>query len=86
MAASPYESSKADVHDKDLGVYLSNAFTRTFRRQVVANPKISVYDLYKELALTTVGSHVSIYNNANYGSIYTQTLAEYLSSKMGNGD
>ncbi len=25
-AANPYEYSMADVHDKDLGVYLSNAF------------------------------------------------------------
>jgi len=76
-AASPYESSKADVHDKDLGIYLSNAFTRTFRRQISNNPGIIIYDLYKELARTTVGSHVSIYNNNNYGSIYTEDLAEY---------
>jgi len=52
----------------------------------VANPRISIYDLYKELARSTVGSHVSIYNNANYGSIYTHTLAEYLSSTAEGGE
>ena len=76
-AASPHETSKADVHDRDLGVYLSNAFARTFRRVINANPQVSVYDLYKELARTTTGSHVNIYNNAQYGSVYTETMQDY---------
>ena len=33
--------------------------------------------LYKELARTTTGSHVNIYNNAQYGSVYTETMQDY---------
>lgn len=76
-AASPNETSKADVHDRDLGVYLSNAFARTFRRGINANPGVSIYDLYKELARTTTGSHVTLYNNAQYGSVYSETMRDY---------
>lgn len=77
-AANPNETSKADVHDRDLGVYLSNAFARTFRREVNANNNITVYELYKQLSRTTTGSHVTIYNNSNYGSVYDETMSEFL--------
>jgi hypothetical protein len=76
-AANPYESSKADVHSRELGVYLSNAFARTFRDCIVADNRITIYDLYKELASTTNGSHVSIYNHAQYGSVYTENMEDY---------
>ena len=58
-------------------MYLSNAFARTFRREVNGNKDITVYDLYKELARTTTGSHVTIYNNESYGSVYTETMQEF---------
>jgi glycosylphosphatidylinositol transamidase (GPIT) subunit GPI8 len=77
-AANAIESSKADVHDRDLGVYLSNAFSRTFRRTVEAKPNITIYDLYRELFKTTQGSHVSIYNQKQYGSVYTENMGEFL--------
>ena len=76
-AANPNESSKADVHDRDLGVYLSNAFARTFRQEINRNNKITVYDLFKELAKTTTGSHVTIYNNDLYGSVYKETMKDF---------
>jgi glycosylphosphatidylinositol transamidase (GPIT) subunit GPI8 len=76
-AATPYESSKADIYDGTLGVYLSNAFARTFRRQIDNDCDISIYDLYRELARTTPGSHVSIYNQAEFGSVYTETMREF---------
>jgi len=77
-AANPDETSKADVHDRNLGVYLSNAFARTFRREVNGNNAISIYDLYKQLARTTTGSHVTIYNNSFYGPVYSETMDEFL--------
>ena len=76
-AANPRETSKADVHDRELGVYLSNAYARTFRKYVNQNNQITLRDLYIELAKTTNGSHVSIYNERNYGSVYTNTMADY---------
>ena len=76
-AANPRETSKADVHDRELGVYLSNAYARTFRKYVNQNNQITLRDLYIELAKTTNGSHVSIYNEHNYGSVYTNTMTDY---------
>ena len=76
-AATGYETSKADVHDNELGTFLSNAFARTFRRQVNANNAVAIYDIYRELFRTTTGSHVSIYNQEHYGSVYTETLRDF---------
>ena len=42
------------------------------------NPSVSIYDLYRELVRTTTGSHVSVYNQQNYGSVYEETISEYL--------
>ncbi len=76
-AANPYEYSKADVHDKQMGVYLSNAFARTFRNQVDANHNILIYDLYRNLYRTTIGSHVTIYNQQQYGSVYEEDMSDF---------
>jgi hypothetical protein len=43
-----------------------------------ANPAISIRDLYYTVARTTSGSHVKVYNASNYGSVYSNTMAEYL--------
>ena len=76
-AATPFETSKADVFDEDLGVFLSNAFARTFRNKIREGSTISIYDIYKELFRTTNGSHVTIYNESNYGSVYNNRMADY---------
>ena len=76
-AANPRETSKADMHNPELGVFLSNAFARTFRQYVNQDNNISLRDLYIELAKTTNGSHVSIYNEQNYGSVYTNTMRDF---------
>jgi len=76
-AANGRETSKADVHNSDLGVFLSNAFARTFRKYVNQQNTITLRDLYIELAKTTNGSHVSIYNEKNYGSVYINNMQEY---------
>ncbi len=76
-AATAFETSKADIHNGELGVYLSNAFARTFRRQINTNNRVTLYDLYRELARMTPGSHVSIYNHDNYGSVYDLDMGDY---------
>ncbi|MCR4603945.1 MAG: ABC transporter substrate-binding protein [Prevotella sp.] len=76
-AANGRETSKADVHNSELGVFLSNAFARTFRQFVNQKNTITLRDLYIELAKTTNGSHVSIYNEKEYGSVYTNNMQEY---------
>jgi len=76
-AANPNETSKADVFDQQLGVYLSNAFSRTFRSKVGSWSGITLYDLYRDLYKTTTGSHVTIYNHQQYGSVYTETMNDF---------
>ena len=76
-AANSMETSKADVFDQQLGIYLSNAFSRTFRSMVFSQSDLSIYALYRELYKTTTGSHVTIYNNQQYGSVYTETMNDY---------
>ena len=80
-AANPYETSHADVWSEEVGVYLSNGFTRGFQDAVGSNPAISLRDLYYTLAAHTSGSHVKVYNVPNYGNVYSSSMAEYLYRK-----
>lgn len=77
-AANAYEPSKADMKDPEMGVWLSNGFTRAFQDIIDENPSITLRDLYYTLARVTVGSHATVYNITNYGNMYTNTLQEFL--------
>lgn len=77
-AANSSESSKADMKDTDMGIWLSNGFTRAFQEQIDEDPTISLRDLYYVLARRTVGSHATVYNAENYGNLYHNTMEEYL--------
>ncbi len=76
-AANKIEPSKADVHNRELGVFLSNAFARAFRKAINEDNRIILRDLYYQLALSTTGSHVTLYNDANYGSVYYEDTSDY---------
>ena len=79
-AANPYETSHADVWSEQVGVYLSNGFTRGFQEAIATTPAISLRDLYYTLARNTSGSHVKVYNAPNYGSVYSNTMSEFLNN------
>jgi len=76
--ASPTEPSKADIWDDRYDTYLSNGFTRGFTTEIASNPMITIHDLYLKLMKYTTGSHVSIYNSADYGSVYNSGMAEFV--------
>ncbi len=76
-AANTVEPSKADVHNSELGVFLSNAFSRAFRISINNEPTVTLRDLFYHLARTTTGSHVTLYNDINYGSVYTLNAGDY---------
>lgn len=76
-SANAYEPSKADVKDPDMGIWLSNGFTREFQETVDEKPDINLRDLYYELARNTVGSHATVYNVENYGNMYKETISEF---------
>ena len=77
-AANPYETSHAAVWSDDYYAYLSNGFTGGFQEAIDMSPTISLRDLYYTVASQTAGSHVKVYNSSNYGSVYNETMGEYL--------
>jgi hypothetical protein len=80
-AANANESSKADMKDSEMGIWLSNGFTRAFQETIDATPAISIRDLYYQLARYTTGSHATIYNMENYGNLFTSSMDEFVSYK-----
>ncbi len=77
-AANPNETSKADVFNTDLGVWMSNRFTSTLLENLTNKSVISMRDLYNRLFINTVGSHVMVYNAENYGNLYNSSMDEFI--------
>lgn len=77
-AAAGDESSKADIFNSDLRVWMTNRFTATFIEQTAANPSVTLRDLYYRLFLNTVGSHVTVLGAHGYGNLYSSTMSEFL--------
>lgn len=77
-SANPAEPSKADMMDPEMGIWLSNGFTRAFQEITDVEPNISMRDMYYKLAGQTTGSHVTVYNWAYYGNMYRNSMGEYL--------
>ncbi len=81
-AANANEPSKADVKDPDMGIWLSNGFTRAFQEAIDEDTDISMRDLYYTLARRTVGSHATVYNATQYGNMYDNSISEYLGNEQ----
>lgn len=80
-AANAYETSKADGYDSELQVYLTNTFTSSILSQFERNPKSAIYDLYLHTFDKTLGSHVTVFNAKNYGSLYLNSIDEYINTE-----
>lgn len=78
-ASNEFEPSKADMKDPDMGIWLSNGFTRTFMNAIGSSPDIFIRDLYYKVAKGTVGSHVTVYNAENFGNLYRASINEFIS-------
>lgn len=81
-AANAYETSKADIYDPEMDVWLSNRFTATFQDAVEEDSSIIMCNLYYKLFQNTVGSHVCVYNAENYGNLYTSNMGDYLEAPL----
>ena len=75
------ETSKADVFNGEMKVWMSNRFTSTFIEQITENKNIALRDLYYRLFINTVGSHVMVYNAENYGNLYSADMSEFINFK-----
>ena len=70
-SAGAYEQSFADSWSNELGVWMCDRFSRNLVGHATANPDGTYRDLYLYCAQHTLGSHVCIYNNVNFGNLYT---------------
>lgn len=77
-AANADETSKADLYNTDLNVWMTNRFTSALLEECDRNPSIPLRELYLKLFHQTQGSHVSVYNAPLYGSVYANTMKEFL--------
>lgn len=75
-SAGEWETSKPDIPYKN--VWLSNRFTYTLLNTLYTTPTITLRELYYDLFKATTGSHVQVYNEAQYGSVYKNSMEEYL--------
>lgn len=80
-AANGDETSKADMFNGEMKVWMSNRFTSTFIEQITENKNIALRDLYYRLFINTVGSHVMVYNAENYGNLYSADMSEFINFK-----
>lgn len=79
-ASNNAETSKADMYDNELQVYLSNGFTRAFLTKITERPDVTLRDLFYYVAIQTVGSHACMYNQENFGNVFTSSMGEFLNS------
>ena len=70
-AAGRYEQSFADSWSNELGVWMCDRFSRNLIGHATTKPDGTYRDLYLYCAQHTLGSHVGIYNNENFGNLYT---------------
>ena len=69
-SAGPYEQSFADSWSNELNVWMCDRFSRNLVGHVSSMPDGTYRDLYLYCAQHTLGSHVGIYNNMNFGNLY----------------
>lgn len=81
-AANPNETSKADVFNTEMGIWMSNRFTSTLIENLTNKTMLSLRDLYNRLFINTVGSHVMVYNDDNYGNLYNSSMDEFLNPEF----
>ncbi len=77
-SANASESSKADQKDEEMGIWLSNAFTRSFQETIDESSDILLSNLYYTVARQTFGSHAMMYNVENYGNVFKNSMGEFL--------
>ncbi|MGN1375611.1 MAG: C13 family peptidase [Prevotella sp.] len=77
-AADERETSKADVYNASLKIWMSNRFSSTLTEAVTANSAITIKDLYYRITTNTIGSHPRLYNQANFGNLNVTTMKEWI--------
>ena len=79
-AANDKETSKAEGYSTSWGTYLTNSFTSSALSAIEGgqNNVMSIKDLYTATFSNTMGSHVTLYNTANFGNVFFNYVDEYI--------
>ena len=80
-SAGAYEQSFADSWSNELGVWMCDRFSRNLTGYATEKPGGTYRDLYLYCAQHTLGSHVGIYNNVNFGNLYTTSPKDFFIKK-----
>lgn len=76
-AANSREVSFASSYDSEVRSWVSDSFSRNFVEGLLADPKISVGDLFADAYRKTAGSHPSVYNGSHAGRLTEVPMAEF---------
>lgn len=76
-AADENESSYADNFNPELGVWMCDRFSYNLIRILGSDRNINMYDLYKMLNASTLGSHVKVYNSSMFYNLRISILSDY---------
>jgi len=77
-AANPYENSFGANYDGEIHVWLADQFAYGFYQIATGEENISLRDVYEKLYVRVNGSHVNIYNSANFGDVNDTYLSEFI--------
>ena len=77
-AANANETSKADEYNYNWDVWMSNRFTATLQDCMIKSPTQTFGELYNQLFISTVASHVCVFGHKGFGSLYESNLGEIL--------
>ncbi len=76
-SANPFENSLGANYDSSIRAWLSDQFAFHFYLTAALLPEISIIDLYEDLYLGVNGSHVTVYNAEQFGSVSSISLEEF---------
>lgn len=77
-AASPSEVSYAADYDGAVGNWVNDAFSRRYAEQMETTPNIDLLSLYRQVFVGVSGSHASLYNAKNAGSLGSISISEFM--------
>ena len=80
-SASSTESSFADFHSSDLGIWMSDRFSNNLVATLSEKPDQTYRELYEYLYTHTLGSHVYVENSYWFGNLCKSTLGEFIYAK-----
>jgi glycosylphosphatidylinositol transamidase (GPIT) subunit GPI8 len=76
--ANAVENSLATNYDQRLNAWLSDEFAFAYYSTLRTQPKLHLYDLYRETYLAVPGSHVTLFNAGNFGDLSQIDVSEFL--------